>query len=308
MGRKPFLFFCCCAVTAFCAGQVRNAGEVSIDRKAPKGKEGTVAAGKLRVYYIEYGNPKADPLVFIHAGFQDNHMWDRQVAYFSKDHRVICFDQPGQGRTKGSDTTILIADVIRTLLDSLHVKRASFVGLSMGSVCAADIVLTYPERVNKVVFVSPGLTGWKEVISADSLSMGLFRSMDTAFGSAEKTITAARFTDIWCVGPFRNRDSVNKAALDYVYQTTLTCMRDHDIKDLTQFDPKGEANRIGEIQKSVLIVNADADVPMIATMARYMHHQIRNSQAVTIHGAAHMVNMEKPEEFNKILAAFLKQN
>jgi 3-oxoadipate enol-lactonase len=301
MRQKLTLLLCCCALTIFCEAQITS------DRQTTKGKEGWVPAGRLRVYYQEFGKEKTDPIVFMHAGFQDSRMWDRQVAYFSKDHRVICFDQPGQGRTKGSDTTILIADVVRILLDSLHVPRASFVGLSMGSVCAADIVLTYPERVNKIVFVSPGLTGWKDVIPADSLSMQLFRSMDTAFGSSDKSVTAARFAAIWCVGPFRNADSVSKAARDYVYQTTLSCMNAHDFRDLTQFDPRGEARRIGEIGKPVLIINADADVPMIGTMARYMHHQIRNSQAVTIHGAAHMVNMEKPEEFNKILAAFLRQ-
>src|SRR4051812_37514683 len=78
--------------------------------------EGFIAAGHLRVHFSQYG--KGQPLFFIHAGYLDSKMWNEQVNFFSKYYRVILFDLPHHGETSGNDTTILIADVFKTVMDS----------------------------------------------------------------------------------------------------------------------------------------------------------------------------------------------
>lgn len=100
---------------------------------------GYITAGRLQVYYKKQGS--GTPIVFLHAGYQDVGMWDNQFAYFSPHHTVIAFDLPGHGNTKGVDSTLLVQDVLRICLDSLHIPQASFVGLSLGTVCATDFAL-----------------------------------------------------------------------------------------------------------------------------------------------------------------------
>src|SRR5438067_3295857 len=91
----------------------------------PANAEGFITAGHLRVHFSQYG--KGQPLFFIHAGYLDSKMWNEQVNFFSKYYRVILFDLPHHGETSGNDTTILIADVFKTVMDSLHITQASFV-------------------------------------------------------------------------------------------------------------------------------------------------------------------------------------
>jgi pimeloyl-ACP methyl ester carboxylesterase len=102
---------------------------------------GYIPAGNLKLYYeIDGSGPT---LIFVHAGYLDTHCWDKQAVYFDKHYKVIRIDLPGHGHTKGIDTTILIADVLRIMMDNLHIKKASFVGESLGASCIVDFALTY---------------------------------------------------------------------------------------------------------------------------------------------------------------------
>lgn len=91
--------------------------------------EGFVSAGKLRIHYIEQGSGPA--LVFLHAGYQDANMWHEQQVHFAGRHRTIAIDLPGQGATTGVDTSLLIADALKIVFDSLHIERADLVGAAI---------------------------------------------------------------------------------------------------------------------------------------------------------------------------------
>src|SRR5262249_44711858 len=96
----------------------------SSDQSIPT--SGYIPAGHLKVYYEQTG--KGEPLLFLHAGLMDHTMWEKQVKFFSKDHLVTTIDLPGHGNTHGIDSTILIADVIRICLDSLHINKTTVIG------------------------------------------------------------------------------------------------------------------------------------------------------------------------------------
>ena len=290
---KYILLCCMCSITLYANAQ-RAAG-----------KEGFITAGHLKVHYTEYG--KGQPLFFIHAGYLDSRMWNKQVDFFSKYYRVILFDLPHHGETSGNDTTTLIADVFKTVMDSLHIAQASFVGLSMGSSTTTDFALAYPQRINKLVLVAPGLSGAFDILHVDSLSMRLFDSMDSAAATNNKERIAQNFADIWCVGPFRKKEDVDAGAYQYVYNTVLTGYDKHTNDSWPTYDPVRAAKRLAGFTKSTLLIEADADVPIIHDNATYIHQQVKNSRLVTIHGSAHMINLEKPNEFNKVVLSFLKE-
>jgi pimeloyl-ACP methyl ester carboxylesterase len=69
----------------------------------------------------------------------------------------------------------------------------------------------------------------------------------------------------------------------------------------------GAAKRLAGFTKSTLLIEADADVPIIHDNATYIHQHIKNSRLVTVHGSAHMINLEKPGEFNKVVLSFLRE-
>ncbi|HWY28277.1 MAG TPA: hypothetical protein VNW25_03345, partial [Candidatus Sulfotelmatobacter sp.] len=66
-------------------------------------------------------------------------------------------------------------------------------------------------------------------------------------------------------------------------------------------------HRLSQIRIPTLLVIGDRDVPAQILMVDNIHSHIPGSKKVLIHGADHIVNMSKPEEFNKTVLEFLNQ-
>ena len=67
------------------------------------------------------------------------------------------------------------------------------------------------------------------------------------------------------------------------------------------------AGRLGEIRVPTLVVVGAEDVPDVVDSADPLVHAIPGAKRATIAGAAHLPNMEKPEEFNRIVLTFLDE-
>jgi len=265
------------------------------------GRDGYIGAGHLKIHFTIQGRGPA--ILFLHGGYLNLHSWDREASLLAPKYTIVRFDLPGHGQTTGMDTTLRIADVIKVLLDSLHLPKTSVVGLSLGGACALDFAVAYPERVNKLVLVSAGLSGWRDVLQLDTLSQQLFELSDSVFASKNHQLITETFTHIWCDGPFRKPSDVSPAVRMYIYQTV-------DSNDLRSsetwpvFDTHKVAKRLHAITVPTLIFAGDKDVPLIVSEANYMHSQIRHSQLRIIKGAAHMINLEQPLLFDHILSTF----
>ncbi len=62
---------------------------------------------------------------------------------------------------------------------------------------------------------------------------------------------------------------------------------------------------MGEIHTPSLIVIGERDQPYMIEIADFLEHGIPDARKVVIRQAAHMVNMEQPEEFNRVVLEFL---
>lgn len=264
--------------------------------------QGVIPAGKLLVHYETEG--KGSPLVMLHAGYLDLHLWDKQAAYFSKHYRVIRMDMPGCGKTTGSDTVILIQDVLRILLDSLHIRKASFIGESIGGSSLVDFALANPERINKLVLVSPGLSGWHEVMQLDSASKQLFLHIDSIALTHNKPLIAETFTHLWFDGPTRSASAMNAKDRAYVYNAALATASSNG-KSFPVFNTNTAAKRVNTIHLPVLILAGRLDIPFIVTSSRYLQEHIAGSEIQIFADAGHLINLEKPKVFNKVVGEFL---
>jgi pimeloyl-ACP methyl ester carboxylesterase len=113
----------------------------------------------IRLHVRDTG-PKTAPAVILLHGFGASlQTWDSWAHDLERDHRVIRYDLPGFGLT-GPDPTGDYTDarsitVLLALMDRLGVIRASVVGNSMGGRIAWTFAALHPERVDKLVLVSP---------------------------------------------------------------------------------------------------------------------------------------------------------
>jgi pimeloyl-ACP methyl ester carboxylesterase len=73
------------------------------------------------------------------------------------------------------------------------------------------------------------------------------------------------------------------------------------------FNKNTAAKRVDSVHLPVLILAGDLDVPFIVTTSGYLNKHIAGSQMRMVNGVAHLINLEKPEEFNGIVGDFLKK-
>lgn len=91
------------------------------------------AVNGIEINYTDSGG-EGQAVVFSHGYLMDQTMFDRQVAAFAPQYRVISWDQRGHGDTSatGAFTDWDSAADLLGLLDQLGVERALLVGMSQG--------------------------------------------------------------------------------------------------------------------------------------------------------------------------------
>lgn len=132
----------------------------------------TLKLDETDLYYEVHGEGPA--FLFCSGTAADGEGWKfYQVPEFSRDHRVIIYDQRGTGKTpvQSSDfsTERLAADAA-ALLDHLGANQAVVLGHSNGGRVAQLLALDYPGRVAKLILASSGGTNAKR-INGISISM-----------------------------------------------------------------------------------------------------------------------------------------
>jgi pimeloyl-ACP methyl ester carboxylesterase len=111
-------------------------------------------------YVIASGPKDAPPFVLLHGYMATSTMWTPNVADFSRHYRVYAIDVMGQpGRSIPADPICSAADYVgwlNTTLYGLRIDRCSLAGQSFGGWLALNYAIAQPERLEKLVLLSPG--------------------------------------------------------------------------------------------------------------------------------------------------------
>lgn len=110
--------------------------------------------------HVRDSGPKGAPaLVLLHGFASSLHTWEPWARLLEADHRVIRLDLPGSGLTShdpnGDYSQARMEGVVLALLDQLGLKRATLIGNSMGGRIAWSFAANHPDRVDKLVLISP---------------------------------------------------------------------------------------------------------------------------------------------------------
>jgi pimeloyl-ACP methyl ester carboxylesterase len=132
--------------------------------------------------------------------------------------------------------------------------------------------------------------------------------MDEAFKSADIARSVEISLQIWTDGPNRTPQQVNPQVRERVRaMTTRNFERGDDEEVQPQHMEPPAAGRLSEIYVPTLIIVGDQDVELILKIADKLEKEIAGAKKVLIPCTAHHLNMEKPEEFNRVVIDFLEQ-
>jgi pimeloyl-ACP methyl ester carboxylesterase len=113
----------------------------------------------IRLHVVDSGPRDGTAIILLHGFGSSLHTWESWAEALSKNYRVIRYDLPGSGLT-GPDPIGVYSqargmEVLAALLDKLSIKQAVLVGNSMGGRLAWNFAAQYPQRVTKLVLISP---------------------------------------------------------------------------------------------------------------------------------------------------------
>ncbi len=255
-----------------------------------------------RLYYEVAG--EGHPLLLIHAGIADSRMWDEQFSVFAQHYRVIRYDMRGYGKTEVPAGPVSNHGDVANLLSHLYVEKAHILGISFGGLVALDFTLAYPEMVAALILVTPSVSGRQlsereqQFIEEENASL----EKEDLAGATEVNLRT------WVDGPTRTPQQVAPAVRERVRQMQMHAFSvpvPEEAEELL-LSPPAYA-RLAEVHAPTLLLVGDADLPDRLTLTDELTSAIAGAQQVVIPGVAHMVSMEKPEEFNHIVLNFLRQ-
>jgi 3-oxoadipate enol-lactonase len=252
-----------------------------------------------KIYYEKAG--KGEVIVLVHDGNLHHVTWDEQFFAFAENHKVIRYDRRGYGKSSYPEKSFSNIEDLKAVFDFLDVKKAAVFGMSAGGGLAIDFVLEYPDKVTSLVLVGAVVSGYG--YSDHFLSRG--GRLDAAtFSDPEKLIDYMFKKDPYTIY------SENKKARQKALKWMLENPHNYDFRrNGLIIGPRRPAlGALGEIQVPVLIVVGEYDIPDVHSHAGAIESGIKNSERVVINNSAHLVPLEKPEEFNRIVQDFLKSS
>jgi pimeloyl-ACP methyl ester carboxylesterase len=119
-----------------------------------------VASRYGTTFVIASGNESALPLILLHGAGSNSAMWAGDVGEYSRHYRVYAVDllgEPGKSASIRPDwNSPAYVEWLGDVLDALKVERAILIGLSQGGWTALKFATSRPERVDKLVLLTPG--------------------------------------------------------------------------------------------------------------------------------------------------------
>ncbi len=262
---------------------------------------GFLETNGAKIYYEVEG--EGEPVVLIHAGIANLRMWDDQVPALADRYRVIRYDTRGFGRTETEDVAFSNRADIAALLDRLGETSAHVVGVSRAGQIALDFAIESPERVRSLVFANGGVGGYE----ARDTDPSVWEQAEKWWEAHDWERLAAWETAFWVDGA-QAEGRVDPAIRDRVHDWILTNYQAEKAEGQPQpLDPPA-AGRLAELRAPLLVIVGSVDEAATQAACRYLAEHVAGARLEVFEGAAHMLNLEQPDRFNRLLRGFLDAN
>ena len=254
----------------------------------------------MTLAYSDSGS--GQPIVFLHAFPLNRTMWAEQEAALSSHHRVITIDLRGHGE---SDAPLWhysldqAADDVRALLDHLSIRQALFVGLSMGGYILLAFYRKYADRVKGMV-----LADTRAQADQPEGKVGRFQMAQIAYKQGPSAIADLMIPKLLSPATIQTRPEI--------VQRVRTMIEGNQISGIAG-DLMAMAERpdsvplLQQIACPTQIIVGELDQATPPADVKLMAEQIPHAKLAIIPNAAHLANLEQPEEFTKIVAAFANE-
>jgi pimeloyl-ACP methyl ester carboxylesterase len=239
---------------------------------------GYVEHDGARIWHAAYGS--GAPVILLHGGLGHSGNWGYQVpALATSGYRAVVIDSRGHGRSTRDERPFsyeLMAADVAAVLDALQIERASLVGWSDGACTALVLAAQAPARVAGVFFFACNMdpSGTKEITEFTPILQRCIGRHTQDY--ARLSATPERFDEL-------------SAAVGLMQRT----------------QPNYSARDLAQIDVPVAMVQSEHDEFIKREHAEYLGRSIPAAEFVELPGVSHFAPLQRPEQFNRAMLAFL---
>ncbi|MDH5276785.1 MAG: alpha/beta hydrolase [Gammaproteobacteria bacterium] len=257
-----------------------------------------------RIHYRDEGS--GPPVVLIHANFSNLIDWDPWVDALRDKYRVIRFDMTSHGLT-GPDPTGDYSQertlaLTERLIDALGLGTITLGGTSMGGTVAIHYAAAHPERVLRLILLSPGSLEGQEKKRRGNVPK---------FAYALKYIMPRALPEFMLRGGFGDPSRLPESLVDRWYDMWMReGQREAQLDRLSQYEAGDIQGVIRNVRTPVLLLWGEANTTARFEQAAEFMHLLENAPSlkfISYPGVGHMAVEEAGAEIGKDVRAWLDQ-
>ena len=275
---------------------------------------------RLRLHYVDWGNPGAPPLLLVHGGRDHCRNWDWVAAALRHDWHVLAPDLRGHGDSQWSpDGNYAVAGYVYDLAQLIHQQElapVTIVAHSLGGVIALRYAGIYPDTVSRLVAIEGLGSSPKRLAERSKRSMAdrmqdwiswqrmlsgrvprRYASIEDAFRRMQEEnqhLSPEQARHLTQYGVNQNEDGTYSWKFDnYVRAEPPYEMTGEEIQELWE--------RIS--CPTLLVYGKESWASDPVRDGRAGH--FRNAKVVAVDNAGHWVHHDRLEEFLRLLGEFL---
>jgi pimeloyl-ACP methyl ester carboxylesterase len=264
------------------------------------------------VNVIELG--EGPPIVFVHGLSGSWQNWLEQLPVLCAKHRVVALDLPGFGYSpmpRAQITISLYARVLDRVMEEIGITAATVVGNSMGGFATAELAITFPQRVERMMLAAPaGISSYDNPVGmrfAKRVRMSrplLAAITDWGAVHADALTRRPRLRQAILGGVARDPGrlpgwlaaEILRGAGKPGFLQALEANLNYDFR-----------KRLPEIVCPTLVIWGDRDQVLSVRDADVYTELIPNARKVILPDTGHVPMLERPQRFNALLEEFLSE-
>ena len=259
-----------------------------------------------RLAYDEVSPPNPKGTILLLTGLAAKRLgWYKQLPVFGQTYRTIAIDHRDVGdsdETPEPYTTADQANDAAALLDTLGIKRAYVIGISMGGFVALRLTIQRPDLVEKLVLTSTSAGGATHTNPGPEILALLMQPRDgVEIGELSKRTYATIMAPGYCESHPDEWEHIGEVARyrpqsAEAYGRQLQACLGHDV-----------AERLGEIHVPTLVIHGDYDPLVPYPNGQYLAAHIPGAKFITYTNTGHIPIIERADDYNRDVLTFLAE-
>ena len=229
----------------------------------------------------------------------DHRLWERQHQAWSRNHRLVRFNPPGFGNAPVPEGPYDLRESVAQVMDSLGIDEVTAIGQSGGGAQCLDFALQHSDRVDRLVLIATGVSGWK-IPEAELERFAAYARLAQQ-GYADELVETM-LDDPYVERAARSPE--NRLLLEQIYRENENAWNPA-IYRWAKNVQRPALERLHELDRPVLLIVGEHDLDHILEISDRLDAGIGQSELVHIEGG-HLLPMENPEVLNELVLDWLR--